>query len=106
MEPCSRTVSINGIALHAWQWGTARPSLVLLHGSSHCGGVWSPLAERLAVEGWGVLAVDLRGHGCSAKPESGYGWASLRDDVAGLLTQLDLRDVLLAGHSRGGGVSL
>jgi pimeloyl-ACP methyl ester carboxylesterase len=68
--------------------------------------VWAPIAPGLVEAGFQVTAVDLRGHGQSDKPPDGYDWASLRDDLTGLLAQLDLRDVLLVAHSRGGGVSL
>jgi non-heme chloroperoxidase len=47
--------------------------------------------------------VDLRGHGLSDKPED-YSWSAFRNDVAALLDKLDLRDVVIVAHSRGGGV--
>ncbi len=100
------SVRIGAVAIHYLRWGEGSPSLLLLHGSSHCAGIWSPLAERLAADGYTVVAADLRGHGSSDKPEAGYGWQQMRDDIIGLIESLDLRDLILAGHSRGGGVSL
>jgi pimeloyl-ACP methyl ester carboxylesterase len=81
-------------------------AVVLVHGVSHCGGVWAPLMESLAAKGFYTIAPDLRGHGHSDKPESGYNWHNFRDDVAGVLDCLELEDVLMIGHSRGGGVSI
>lgn len=106
MTPRSELISAGGIKLHTYQWGDDGPAVVLLHGNGHAGGVWAPLAERLASDGWTVIAPDLRGHGRSEKPQDGYGWTQLRDDAVALLAALDLRDALLVGHSRGGGVSL
>ena len=100
----SEFIETNGIRLHYLQWGEARPPLIILHGNGHCGGVYQPLAEKLATD-FRVLAVDLRGHGLSDKPDS-YAWHELREDVLGVVEALDLRDGLLVGHSRGGGVSL
>jgi pimeloyl-ACP methyl ester carboxylesterase len=48
-----------------------------------------------------VIAVDPRGHGESDKPETGYNYHTLARDLDALLTQLDLRDVTLLGHSGG-----
>lgn len=106
MSVDSSFVDAGEITMHCLRWGDAKPSVVLIHGSSQCGGVWQPLAERLAAGGLTVVAPDLRGHGLSDKPDAGYGWSSLRDDLVGFFNALDLQDVLLAGHSRGGGVAL
>jgi pimeloyl-ACP methyl ester carboxylesterase len=99
-------VSVGGVRLHYLRWGAGGRPLVLMHGNSHCAGVWAPTAPGLAEAGFRVTAVDLRGHGESDKPAGGYDWASLRDDLVGLLEGLDLRDALIMAHSRGGGVSL
>jgi len=56
-----------------------------------------------------ILAYDLRGHGVSelpAVPEGREGWSDFADDLVALLETLDLREVVLAGHSMGGTVSL
>ena len=102
----AESVRIGGVAIHYLRWGEGSPSLLLLHGASHCAGIWSPLAERLAADGYTVVAADLRGHGASDKPEAGYGWQQMRDDMIGLIESLNLSELVLAGHSRGGGVSL
>ena len=62
--------------------------------------ILAPLAEDLR-----ILAVDQRGHGRSTLPAETAGrtsWNGLRDDLLALLQTLDLRDVVLAGHSMGG----
>src|SRR5829696_5756316 len=99
-------VEVRGVRLHYLRWGAGGRPLVLVHGNSHCAGVWAPIAPGLVEAGFQVTAVDLRGHGESDKPAEGYDWASLRDDLVGLMAELDLRDALVVAHSRGGGVSL
>jgi pimeloyl-ACP methyl ester carboxylesterase len=56
-----------------------------------------------------LLAVDQRGHGCTtleAEPRGRTDWLDLRDDLLAFLGALDLADVVLAGHSMGGTVSI
>ena len=56
-----------------------------------------------------ILAVDQRGHGASTLATEVAGrrdWLDLRDDLLALLEALDLSDVVLAGHSMGGTVSI
>jgi pimeloyl-ACP methyl ester carboxylesterase len=100
----SHFVQVNSIRLHYLHWESSRPPVLIVHGNTHCGGVYAPLAERLAPE-YSVIAVDLRGHGLSDRAAS-YGWAALRDDLAGLIDALDLQELLVVGHSRGGGAAL
>src|SRR5579885_2301520 len=99
-------LTVNGVRLHYLLAGSGPRAIVFTHGNSHCGGVWAPLLGALAGDEFTVVAWDLPGHGWSEAPEQGYDWGSLRDDLVGLVTALELRDVVFAGHSRGGGVSL
>ena len=52
-----------------------------------------------------VIAVDMRGHGESDKPNHGYRMGRLSKDLDDFLTALDLQDVVLMGHSMGSSVS-
>src|SRR5262249_5188391 len=51
-------------------------------------------------------AVDLKGHGDSDRPASGYHIADQANEVAGLVRELGLSSVQLLGHSWGGGICL
>lgn len=51
-----------------------------------------------------VIAVDMRGHGASPKPPSGYRVARLAADLHGFVHQHGLDRVTLAGHSMGASV--
>src|SRR5262249_29659823 len=72
--------------LAAVAWGEA-PNVLCLHGHREQGLVWSPVGERLALEGLGVLAPDLRGCGRSAHllGAGGYPVSALLRDVVGLV---------------------
>jgi pimeloyl-ACP methyl ester carboxylesterase len=69
--------------------------------------MWSGVGDVLAEAGHPVAAVDLRGHGLSHKPPSGYGFAEVVGDLAGLIESLGWSsDVVVAGQSWGGNVVL
>jgi pimeloyl-ACP methyl ester carboxylesterase len=53
-----------------------------------------------------LLMVDLRGHGDSDKPETGYGWDEYTADIVALVNELGYDQVTLAGHSLGSIISL
>ena len=74
--------------------------MLLAHATGFHGYVWKPLALSLSREA-SVYAIDQRGHGDSFKPESGYAWETLGDDVCGFLKALNLSGVTAVGHSAG-----
>lgn len=80
--------------------GRGRP-LVLLHGVTLRSDVWAPQFHQLT-DRFRIISVDLRGHGGSKAGTGGFGLPRLAADLALLLETLDLRDVILAGHSMGG----
>ncbi|WP_227997259.1 alpha/beta fold hydrolase [Nocardia australiensis] len=78
-------------------------ALVLLHGWSADLRCWGAAADELA-ERFRVIAVDLRGHGYSDAPETGYddpkNWAA---DIAAVLTSEGVESgAVLLGWSYGG----
>lgn len=85
--------------------GEKRP-FVLLHGLASNAQTWNRVAHHLAAEGHPVYAVDQRGHGRSDKPDSGYDFATVSEDLALLLDQLELDSPIIAGQSWGGNVVL
>jgi lipase len=83
----------------------AAPPLLLVHGLGVSGAVWVPLARRLA-PCYAALAPDLRGHGASDEPPTGYAPADYARDLIGLLDALALRALPVVGHSLGALVAL
>ncbi len=55
--------------------------------------------------GHSVMALDLRGHGRSDKPDQQYTMRVFADDVAWLCAELELTKPILIGHSMGGIIS-
>ena len=79
---------------------TKKP-LLLLHGLADCGVIWSSLGEHLADQ-YHIVAPDLRGHGESSKPESGYSSEDIIADLETLMTHLGWKQAHILGHSWGG----
>jgi pimeloyl-ACP methyl ester carboxylesterase len=83
--------------------------VLLVHGLASNARLWDGVTERLAEKGHPVAALDQRGHGQSSKPDSGYDFATLTDDLMAVLEQLDwsgLRRPFAAGQSWGANVVL
>ena len=93
-------VTDDGTRLHFRDWGTGRPILFLAPWAMTCGW-WDYHLASLSAGGFRCIAFDRRGHGRSDEPADGYDFDTLADDVQTVITALDLRDVLLVGHSVG-----
>ena len=95
-----------GVALHVHDHpGPERP-YVLVHGLASNLRMWDGVAAELARAGHRVVAVDLRGHGLSDKPDDGYDVPDVAADVRALVTTLGLERPWVAGQSWGGNVVL
>lgn len=81
------------------------PTLVLIHGMGGDSSEWSLLTPELSKE-IRCIAVDLRGHGKSEKPDQPYTQDMFADDVAALLDTLKIDKAYLCGISMGGFVAL
>lgn len=82
--------------------GRGRP-VVFVHGWTLSSEIWSLQLDWLAARGMRAVAYDRRGHGRSPKPDSGYDFDTLADDLANLLDGLGLEEATLVGHSMGAG---
>jgi pimeloyl-ACP methyl ester carboxylesterase len=105
IEPVIRRVRTNGIELSVAEYGKSGPPLVLLHGIGSRYVSWWPVIGRLA-DHFRLIVPDLRGHGDSDKPASGYLFADYAADLAGLLESYQIERPLLLGHSLGALVSM
>lgn len=82
--------------------GRGRP-VVLIHGWPLSGEAWAHQVPALKEAGFRVITYDRRGFGQSDKPESGYDYDTLAEDLERLMDGLRLEDVVLVGFSMGGG---
>jgi pimeloyl-ACP methyl ester carboxylesterase len=92
----------DGVQLHYLEAGSG-PVILMIPG-------WSQTAEQFKYQFAGlsdryrVIAVDMRGHGASDKPDHGYKISRLAKDVHDLIEAMDLQDVNILGHSMGSSV--
>jgi non-heme chloroperoxidase len=91
------------IRLHVEDTGGDGRPVVLIHGWPLSADAWKPQVPALRDAGYRVIAYDRRGFGRSEKPESGFDYDTLTEDLAALIDERDLRDVTLVGFSMGGG---
>lgn len=90
------------VKLHYIDEGQGK-AIILLHGWSQSAHLFENQINFLK-EDYRVLALDMRGHGLSAKPEKGYKIARLAKDLDEFIKCLGLEDVIILGHSMGASV--
>ncbi len=87
------------------RWGLGPPRVLLIHGLGEGGFAWDAFVSH-ACEGLAGISLDLRGHGDSPwDPLQRYGTCALAADVLRLIDSLDLRAIVLVGHSLGAEVA-
>ena len=102
-------LDVNGREAYAYTGGkpfdAALPCVVFIHGALNDHSVWTLLARWFAHHGYGVLAVDLPGHGRSAGPPL-PSVEALADWVLALLDAAGVQQAALVGHSMGSLIAL
>jgi pimeloyl-ACP methyl ester carboxylesterase len=88
-----------------WDEAGHGPALILLHGLTYDGRVWAPQAIPLARR-FRVIVPDLRGHGRSSAPPTGYGFRDHAEDMLAFADRLELSAFHVAGLSLGAGVGV
>jgi pimeloyl-ACP methyl ester carboxylesterase len=121
IEPTDERINVaDGVELRVLRWDPAsgqptaansaagRLPFVLVHGLASNARLWDGVARRLAEAGTRSAAVDLRGHGHSDKPDGGYDFATISEDLRALIAALgpDFERPVIAGQSWGAGVVL
>ena len=92
----------DGTRLYWTQWGVGRP-ILFLNSAGVSTQMWDYQMVEFADQGYRCIAFDRRGHGRSDRPFGGYEYDTFADDVASVISALDLRDLTLVGHSMAGG---
>jgi pimeloyl-ACP methyl ester carboxylesterase len=90
------------ITVHYEDVGSGQP-VVLIHGFPLSGRSWEKQIPPLLEASFRVITYDRRGFGQSSQPSVGYDYDTFAADLDKLLTELDLRDAVIAGFSMGGG---
>jgi non-heme chloroperoxidase len=92
----------DGVSISYLEAGSGKPILMIPG--------WSQTAEQFKHQLTGlsdryrVIAVDMRGHGESDKPDFGYKISRIAKDTHDLIHALDLNEVNILGHSMGSSV--
>ena len=83
-------------------WGKGQP-VVFCHGWPLSADAWDGQMQFLGLHGYRVIAHDRRSHGRSDQTWDGNDMDTYADDLATLIEAQNLRDIILVGHSTGGG---
>ncbi|MCW3086330.1 MAG: Alpha/beta hydrolase [Bacteroidetes bacterium] len=86
--------------LHFRKYGQGQP-LIILHGLFGQSDNWNSLAKQFGENGFEVYAVDQRNHGLSPHSDE-WDYQVMSDDLHELITDNNLTNVILLGHSMGG----
>jgi len=92
----------DGTQIYYKDWGAGQP-IVFSHGWPLSGDAWDAQMLFFGQRGYRVIAHDRRGHGRSSQTWDGNEMNTYSDDLAALFETLDLKSVILVGHSTGGG---
>ncbi|MCA2657303.1 MAG: alpha/beta hydrolase [Microcystis sp. M049S2] len=96
--PQRRTFTNNSMEISYLQWSDRGIPLLLLHGMADHALVWSSLGDYLS-SNYQVIAPDLRGHGESGKPATGYHFQDYIGDLRALINHLGWTQAHILGHS-------
>lgn len=104
-QPSTLYVQANGLRLHCRDWGGDGRPMVLLHGLASNARIWDFVAPRLRTTAR-VIAIDQRGHGGSDRPERGYTFDLVTEDLRAACEALRLESPIIVGHSWGANVAV
>lgn len=103
-------VHARGLRFHVQRLGpTDAPTIVFVHGlvMDNLSSFYYTLAAPLAQAGFGTVLFDLRGHGLSERPPSGYTPEESAEDLVAVLDEIGVTEpVFLLGNSYGGVVAM
>jgi 2-succinyl-6-hydroxy-2,4-cyclohexadiene-1-carboxylate synthase len=98
-------LKVNQLELQVCEIPGKGDALIFLHFSGANLMMWSR-ATPYFQNCYRLILVDLRGHGLSAKPETGYHMDTLADDILGVMETLHIERAHLVGSSLGAEVGL
>jgi len=99
------TAVVNDIRMNYYVNGKG-PDVILIHGLAASLAFWHFRIFPVLARHYRVMAYDLRGHGRTEIPASGYTTMHLAEDLRKLMNHLEIEKAQLVGHSFGGAVAL
>jgi non-heme chloroperoxidase len=89
------------VSLEVLDWGGNRTPILFLAGLSNTAHIFDDFAPRFT-DKFHVYALTRRGFGSSSQPKDGYDLETLTRDIISVIDNLNLKKVILAGHSLAG----
>jgi pimeloyl-ACP methyl ester carboxylesterase len=100
------TIEVDGRRVHYVVSGAeGSPTLLLIHGGGAHTGWWHLLTPLLEDE-WRAVAIDLSGHGGDSDRRPEYALEHWVEEVVAVAEAIGDPNLVLVGHSMGGGVAL
>lgn len=90
----------DGTGIFYKDWGSGQP-ILFAHGWPLSSDAWDQQMLFFSQNGFRVIAHDRRSHGRSDQTFHGNNMDQYADDLAELIEELDLKDLILVGHSTG-----
>ncbi|MNG54045.1 Haloacetate dehalogenase H-1 [compost metagenome] len=102
-----RHASMRRIFYYHYTKSNSVTTLLMIHGFAEASFIWSKTAQEIASKfNCDVIAIDLSGHGRSDWREDGnYNTANYADDVEFVINELNIKSLVLIGHSMGGRIA-
>lgn len=97
-------ITVNGYNIHYTEQGSGTP-ILLLHGWGSSTAVWQPIMNAFC-NNFRLIALDFPGCGKSPEPEKPMQLEDYTGLVAAFVQALELKNLIIMGHSNGGRVTL
>lgn len=101
----TKSVKINSVDVCYNQSGEGDITLLFVHGAFINKEYWAKQIEYFDNK-YKVIALDLPGHGKSGKNRNSWSMGDFGEDISTFISELNLKNVILIGHSMGGDIIL
>lgn len=98
-------VRAGGVSFHVWQGGQGE-DVLMVHGLTADLSIWHFTLAAALLPRHRVTMFDLRGHGFTDMPDTGYDMASMVADCVGVMDELGIARAHIVGHSYGADIAL
>lgn len=105
VDKAAQVLARDGVRLAYADTGSGAPPLLFIHGWCCDRSHWRAQILEFQVT-HRTIAVDLRGHGASDKPDQDHGIGQFVEDIAWLCREIGLDAPVIVGHSMGGVIGL
>ncbi|MDP3581170.1 MAG: alpha/beta hydrolase [Ignavibacteria bacterium] len=97
--------SPDGVEIAYSVYGKGEPALIFVHGWGWDQSLWKEHVAKFSSK-YKVVTLDLAGHGESGKKRKSFTIKAFGSDVVSVINKLQLKKVILVGHSMGGIINL